>query len=312
MKHTLKSATAYGLCAALAATVFAGGASAREPGVLTTIPPGATIGVPIAAPTPVDGIFVSSRTGLSFQSYYDQDGNETPTELTIKDTVLQFAFVPGTEVLGGQYRAFVSVPFVDIEGENVATPFGPASGSNSGLGSIEIRPIDVSWQTSPGVFMNAGLSVYTPGEWSATELVNPGQNFWSVSPSVGVSYLRDGWNASAHLMYFANFENKDNGYTSGDELNLNLTAMKDVGNDLSIGAVGYLRQQITDDTNPDGAYGGFVAERGYSSGVGLAVTKQLGPINLNAMYTKDLHSENSGGGDRFWLNAVIPVKVFGR
>lgn len=269
------------------------------------------MGVPIAAPAPVAGLAISSRTGLSFQKFHDADGNETPTEITIRDTVLQFAVVPGNEVLGGQYRAFLSIPFIDIEGESIATPFGLANGSSSGFGSIEIRPVDISWQTAPGVFVNAGLSVFTSGDWNVTRLVNPGQEFWSVSPSVGVSYLRDGWNASAHLLYFANFENKDNGYTSGDEVHLNLTAMRDIGKGWSVGGVGYLREQVSSDKNPNNAYGGALGGDASQRGLGLSVTKQVGPMTFNAMYTNDFSVRNSGGGDRLWLNAIIPLKRFG-
>jgi|GEM_PF-2643460 len=301
------------LCTLLAATLMAGQVSAREPGVLPTIPPGASMGVPIAAPAPANGIAVSSRSGLSFQSFYDDNGNKTPTEITIKDTVLQFAIVPGNTLFGGQYRAFISLPFVDVEGENLPAPPPVFSfnDSNSGFGSIELRPIDISWQMAPGMFVNAGVSVLTPGDWDATKAVNPGQNFWTVSPSVGFSYLRDGWNASAHLSYFANFENKDNNYHSGDEVHLNLTAMKDIGNDWSFGAVGYIREQVTDDRNPDGAFFGQTSGRASNRGLGLSVTKQIGPISLNAMYTQDLSARNSGGGDRLWLNAIVPIKKFG-
>ena len=312
MRHTPKSSLAQAAASLLALTLMTGAAIAREPGVLPTIPPGASMGVPIAAPAPAAGIAISSRTGLSFQKFFDENGNETPTDITIRDTVLQFAIIPGSEVLGGQYRAFVSIPFIDIEAENVPTPFGLANGSNSGFGSIEIRPVDISWETAPGVFVNAGLSVFTPGDWDETRLVNPGQNFWSISPSVGVSYLRDGWNLSAHLIYFSNFENEDNGYKSGDEVNLNLTAMKDFGNGWSVGAVGYLREQVSGDENPDGAYGGVVAGDASQSGLGISVSKQVGPMNFNAMYSKDLSARNSGGGDRIWLNAIIPIKRFGQ
>ena len=160
--------------------------------------------------------------------------------------------------------------------------------------------------------MNAGLSVFTPGDWDETRLVNPGQNFWSISPSVGVSYLRDGWNLSAHLIYFSNFENKDNGYKSGDEINLNLTAMKDIGNGWSVGAVGYLREQISSDKNPNGAFGGMLADDASQRGLGLSLSKQVGPMTFNAMYSKDLSARNSGGGDRIWLNAIIPLWRFGQ
>lgn len=302
------------LCTIAVGTLIAGAAAAREPGVLPTIPPGASMGVPIAAPAPFNGIAVSSRSAYASQKFYDNNGDETPTDITIRDTVLQFAIVPGNTLFGGQYRAFVSLPFIDIESDNipVATPGGVffASGENTGFSGLELRPIDIAWQTSPGVFVNAGLSFHTPGDWSATELVNPGQNFWSVAPSVGFSYLRDGWNASAHLIYFANLKNEDNDYTSGDEINLNLTAMKEIGNGWSLGAVGYLREQVTNDKNAGTAYGGLTQGKASQRAVGMSVTKQIGPINLNAMYTKDLSVRNSGGGDRFWFNAIIPLKLF--
>lgn len=298
-----------GALALLSGALLAVPATAREPGVLPTIPPGASMGVPIAAHSPFDGVFLSSRTGFSFQNLYDGNGNKLPTEIKITDTALQFAIVPGNTVLGGQYRAFFTLPYIDIEGENIATPFGLVDASSGGIGSMEIRPIDISWQTAPGIFVNAGLSIHTPTGWDSTKLVNPGQNFWTVSPSIGVSYLRDGWNASAHLLYFANGANRDNDYRSGDEVHLNLTAMKDLGDGLSIGGVGYWRKQVSADENPSGAYGGFVASAAEQRGLGLSVTKQLGPINLNAMYTKDLMAKNSGGGDRVWLNAIIPLQI---
>lgn len=312
MNIKTKTNLAFGFSTLLMSTMFTGHVSAREPGVLPTIPDGASIGVPIAAPTPVDGFFFSSRSAISSHHYYDGNGDKTDTKIDLKDTVFQFALTPGNKVFGGQYRAFLSIPFIDIESKKIATPFGLANASNSGLGSIEIRPMDISWELSKGIYMNAGLSAYTPGEWSASELVNPGQKFWSFSPSVGISYLRNGWNTSAHLLYFSNQENEDNDYQSGDETHLNLTAMKDIGEGLSVGAVGYFRKQIEDDKNPNGAYGGVLNGRASSSGVGLSITKQLGPINLNAMYTTNLETKNSGGGDRIWLNAIIPLKVFGR
>lgn len=296
----------------LSVALLAGAASAREPGVLPTIPPGASMGVPIAAPSPFDGVFFSSRTGLSYQNLYDNNGNELPTEITIRDTALQLAVIPGFALLGGQYRAFLTVPYVDVDSKNIATRMGLVNANNGGIGSIEIRPIDISWQTAPGIFVSAGVSVHTPTGWDATELVNPGQNFWTVSPSVGVSYLRDGWNVSAHLLFFANEANRDNDYESGDEINLNFTAMKDIGNDWSIGAVGFWRKQLNDDKNPSGAYGGFVANRAEQGGIGVSVTKQIGPINLNAMYTRDLYAKNTGAGDRFWFNAIIPLHIKGR
>ncbi|MFK8081376.1 MAG: hypothetical protein AB8B97_13900 [Granulosicoccus sp.] len=88
MKFTPTSTIARTCGAALTAALLSTTAHAHEPGVLPTIPTGASMGVPIAAPAPFNGISVSSRTGFSFQHYYDNDGNKTPTEITLRDTVL--------------------------------------------------------------------------------------------------------------------------------------------------------------------------------------------------------------------------------
>lgn len=73
-----------------------------------------------------------------------------------------------------------------------------------------------------------------------------------------------------------------------------------------------MREQVTSDKNPNGAYGGMLGGDASQRGLGLSVTKQIGPMNFNAMYTKDLSARNSGGGDRLWLNAIIPLKRFGQ
>jgi hypothetical protein len=283
-----------------ASLVLASTASAREPGVLPPMAPGATMGVPIAAPLP-EGLFFSSRTGYTQLEYHDANGNPVGVDITIPDTAVVLNYAPGLQLFGGQYRASAALPFIGVE------LGGLASGSAQGFGSLDIRPIDISWTTAPGIFVNAGVSILAPGEWDATAAANPGQNFWSLAPSVGFSYLRDGWNASAHLIYTTNQRNDANGYKSGDEVNLNLTAMKDIGNGLSVGPVAYWRKQVTADSNNGTSYGGGTPAKSEAYGVGISATKQVGKVFVNAMYSKDMKAIESGGGQRFWLNLSMPL-----
>lgn len=283
-----------------AALVMASGANAREPGVLPPMAPGATMGVPIAAPLP-QGLFFSSRSAYTNLEYHDGNGDKTGVDIVIPDTALVLSYTPGVELFGGQYRTSVALPLINVEVS------GLASGSATGYGSLDLRPIDISWQTAPGIFVNAGVSFLAPGDWSASSATNVGQNFWSVAPSVGFSYLRDGWNASAHLIYTANTRNGANDYKSGDEVNLNLTAMKDIGNDLSVGPVAYWRKQVTADSNNGTAYGGITLEEAEAAGLGLSATKKIGNVYVNAMYSRDLEVVEAGGGERFWLNFSLPL-----
>ncbi|WP_434291123.1 SphA family protein [Celeribacter sp. SCSIO 80788] len=292
---------AAGLAATLTVTLtLSTAAQAREPGVLPAMAPGATMGVPIAAPLP-EGFLFSSRTGYSQLTYKDADGNETDTKIDILDTALVLNYVPGTMLFGGQYRASLALPIID------ARLSGDVSAHSTGIGSLDIRPVDISWEIAPGIFASAGVSILAPGDWDADNLINPGQNFWSLAPSVGFSYLRDGWNASAHVIYTTNQRNDANGYKSGDDLNIHLTAMKDVGNGLSLGPVAYLRKQMTADSNRGTSYGGGTAAKTEAAGIGLSATKQFGNVIVNAMYTHDVSAEESGSGDRLWLNFALPL-----
>jgi hypothetical protein len=295
MKRTNK------LAASLAALLLlATGVQAREPGVLPAMAPGATMGVPIAAPLP-DGFFFSSRTGYSRLKFYDANRTKTATEVDVLDTAVVLNYAPGLTLFGGQYRASLALPMIKVD------LGGNANASATGFGSLDIRPIDISWQAAPGIFFNAGVSILAPGSWDGTRAANAGQNFWSVAPSFGFSYLRDGWNASAHLIYTTNQRNGSNGYRSGDDLNLNLTAMKDVGNGLSLGPVAYWRKQVTPDSNHGTSYGGTTSEGSEAAGLGLSATKQFGSVIVNAMYTRDVTAKVSGGGGRLWLNFAMPL-----
>lgn len=295
MKRLKKRATAV-----VASLVLASAAQAREPGVLPPMAPGATMGVPIAAPLP-DGFFFGSRTGYSVMEYRDANGNRTGTDIDIKDTAFVLNYAPGLTLLGGQYRASLALPLIDF------SLGGNMDAHASGFGSLDIRPIDISWELAPGIFANAGVSLLAPGSWDAAAAANTGQNFWSLAPSIGFSYLRDGWNASAHLIYTTNQRNKDNGYKSGDEINLNLTAMKDVGNGLSLGPVAYWRKQVSGDSNRGTSYGGGISKPTEAKGLGISATKQIGSVFLNAMYSRDVSATESGSGSRLWLNVSMPL-----
>jgi hypothetical protein len=288
-------------------TVLTTTAQAREPGVLPVVPPGNTLGAPVAAQLP-PGFYFSSRTGTGSVDATDANGNETGTSISVTDTALQFIAVPGQQLLGGQYRAIVTIPLSKASVDDAPTPFGLVSGDSTGIPSLEIRPVDISWQLQPGIFASAALSLHTPGKWEATSVANNGGSFWTYGAHLGVSYLRNGWNATGHLAYYTSSSNTENGYQSGDEVNLNLTAMRAIGDSgWSFGPVAYARHQVTDDENPDGAYGGLVAGRAKQGGIGLSATKRFGPVEFNAIYTQDLYSENAAEGNRLWINFTLPI-----
>ncbi len=294
---------AAGLC--LIGLGLASPAMAREPGVPTSMPVGGTMGVPVGA-SPPPGLYLSSRTGFADFTLYDDNGDKVGVDLSVRDTAFQFIWVPGVKLWGGDYKALMTIPLLDID-QRLAAGLGGAHDSRFSFGQIEVRPLDVSWQVQPGIFVSTGVSVFAPtGSWSASKAVNTQGNFWTVAPSVGFSYLRDGWNASLHAIYFTNTRNNDNDYKSGDELVVNMTALKDF-NGWSVGPVGYYRKQITNDDNDGSAYGGMTAGKAEQLALGLGFTHRFGPVELNVNYTKDIVHKNTVAGDRLWLNVTLPL-----
>ncbi|NTF33061.1 SphA family protein [Rhizobium skierniewicense] len=286
---------------AVTLTVAGSAAYGREPGTPTAMPPGGTVGVPVGA-NPPPGLYYSMRTDFTFADVYNGD-SKVPIEVNVKASAQQFHWVPGDTVLGGTYRAMLSVPLVEVN----QRAFG-IEGSEFDIGDIVVSPLNLSWMIAPGVFVQTGVGFTFPtGKFSATPgSINTGSNAFTTSADIGLSYLANGWNLSAHANYFVHAENPDTDYRSGDEFILNWTAMKEV-NGFSIGPVGYFRQQVTDDRNNGRFYGGTTNGKGKEFGIGIGFTKKLGPVEVNLDYLHDFEVKNTAGGDRFLVNLTMPI-----
>lgn len=288
----------------IAAVAVATTAQAREPGVPPSVPPGNSIGVPVAA-SPPPGFYLNTYSSITPLSLKDGNGDDLGADITIKDTAVQLLWNPGFKLFGGDYKAFILQPFLHVDQDSSFAPV--ANGHEFGLGNTEIHPIDISWDLGGGKFFSAGLSIFAPtGKWKASDPINTAGNFWTFAPSIGYSYLANGWNASAHLQYFTNTENTDNQYTSGDEVLFNVTAMKDVGG-YSIGPVGYYRKQLTADKNNGTMYGGGTADEAEQLALGVGYARRLGNSNMNINVTHDVMAKNTLGGTSFKLNFSIPL-----
>jgi len=281
---------------------------AWEPGVPTVLPPGNTMGVPVGA-NPPPGLFFSLRSGYWDAKLADDKGDDAGQSNTLADTALQFHWVPGIKILGGDYKAMITLPLISNDQTRDAPFPPPLQGSDSrfALGNIEIAPIGLSWQIQPGIFVSSGLSIFAPtGKFDPDAAVNTGGDFWTFAPSVGYSYLRDGWNASVHATYFTTTENRESDYKSGDEILVNATALKDMGG-WSVGPVGYWRKQLTADDNNGTSYGGTVSGKAEQLGLGIGLTRQFGKVEANLNLTDDVYLRNAVGGPKLWLNLSMPL-----
>lgn len=297
-----------GIAACLLAMSAANGAWAREPGVPTAVPAGNMMGLPAGA-NPPPGLYFNSRSGMWDATLSDGQGKDAGQDNKLADTALQLLWVPGWQVLGGSYRALLTLPLISND-QSRGAPFPPPLQGDSSRftpGSVEISPIGLSWQLSPGIFASAGISVFAPvSRFDPAESINGGGDFWTISPSVGFSYLRDGWNLSAHAAWYTSTENETTDYRSGDEIMVNLTALRDMGG-FSLGPVAYWRKQISDDRNDGAFYGGSTGGRAEQIGLGLGVSSRVNMVDVNLNITDDIRSRNTLGGPRVWLNLSLPL-----
>lgn len=283
--------------AVLAMSLVAGTAQAREPGSPAAMPGGATVGVPVGA-NPPPGLYFSSRTELFYGDIYSGTGTKLPLSLDVKASVLQFHWVPGNQILGGSYRAMMLLPLVDVNLGGV---------SNSGIGDLTLSPLNLSWMLSPGVFVHSGLSFGIPtGQYLGLGKANLGNNVLTTGVDVGFSYLKDGWNASIHANYFTYATNKADSFKSGSEILVNMTAMKAIANDQSIGLVGYYRKQLTNDKLAGAVFG--AGNKSQILALGLGYSKRFGPSELNINALHDVSVKNDAGGSKIQINFTTPIK----
>lgn len=290
--------------------IVAAAAQAREPGIAPQFPPGQTLGLANAV-SPPPGLYLMNRLAWYDANLRDDDGRDTGQHATVRSEAIQLTWVPGIQVLGAEYKAFVNLPLVDMTvTRRYRNPGRPGRYHTSGLADPKLQPLDLSWNLGDGWYAGAGLGVYVPvGTYHANADINIGQHFWTAEPGLALSYLKDGWNASLHVLYDVNSENTDNHYRSGDQVFANVTLTRNLGG-WDVGPVGYVQKQVTEDRNDGGTntFRGTTADPAEQIGLGLLASHMLGPAKITAFVTRDVEARNTLAGDKVWLNVSLPLR----
>jgi hypothetical protein len=131
------------------------------------------------------------------------------------------------------------------------------------------------------------------------EQIGVAYNFASFMQVLALSYLNEGWNLSATLIYGTGRNGTTPGHFAPAWFNYDLTATKSFGK-WEIGAVGF---GSTDLSSP---YAGYARQSQFALG-GL-VGYNFGPVDLQLKLTTDVAEQNYRGKDtRVWTNIVIPI-----
>jgi hypothetical protein len=216
-------------------------------------------------------------------------------------------------VLGGaHYGAAVFLPYtwLDISANSEALGGLRINSKVSGLGDLTIVPALLAWKDGD-VQYDFLLPIFAPtGSYELGRLGNPGLNYWTFDPNVGVSYnnAKSGLNAAVHLGYAMNTENDATHYKSGNYLTVDASIQQifPLGSGFfNVGAEGWYFEQVTCDSGSGATLGCF---KGRTAGIGpvLGYIQPIGEQKLivEFKWLPELETKNRLNGDYLWLKMV--------
>jgi len=216
-------------------------------------------------------------------------------------------------ILGAFYTIGAYVPVGDVEATaSLGGPLGRFERTDrvTGLGDVTLIPALLAWETGETQY-GFTLPIYAPtGRYDEDRLANIGKNYWTVDPTVYVSYSgATGFNASLFTGVTFNSKNQATDYRSGSLFHLegSVQQLFPAGSRLlGVGINAFALQQITPDTGSGAVLGGF---EGRALGIGPALTYVAplpnGSLAIEARWLPEIETENRVRGDDFWLKGAI-------
>ena len=206
---------------------------------------------------------------------------ETNTQINVYGLLSRLSYMSATTFLGATLGGTVLLPIVNKKSNTTVTSVSTnatstlPAGTNSaianginpfvagqiqgvanantnsdwGTGDPEFSPI-LRWSTEATQTLFILTSIVPLGDYDQNRAANPSAgDFWTFRPAVQFSYIGDGWDIGTRLAYSYNTRNKLTGYKSGGYVNVDLSAMKSVGESTRIGLNAYAVEQLSKDTS---------------------------------------------------------------
>ena len=237
-------------------------------------------------------------------SIRDNSGNSLPMNFKadVVAEVPRLIYVSPFTLLGASWgaQAFLPIYSADIQaGSSLATPGGKAVDSREkGLGDIIFSPLVLGWHFGPELHAVFALDIWAPtGNYDkdrpATQILS--KNHWTFEPVLAVSYLKEGFDVSAKLMYDFNTRNSDTSTDPGQEFHIDWALGYGLKNGLSGGLVGYNYWQTTDDEVNGVTQKDASSEVG-GIGVGIKYWPKQGPFSMTLKQYWEYGAKNIATG----------------
>jgi len=354
MHKTLSRATLYGTIAAAGLFAATAPSFAAEPGDFQATLRGATIGIPAGA-LPPPGLYGGLETfigpnGVGVGQNSAAAGANVGKGLTVFGEALapSLLWSTGWNLFGGNIGFVVVQPFFTVAGLStncvnpncvgsppIAFPATAAEGAAffENVHNTVWQAID-SWNWKNGWFTSLGFAIQGPDGSQYNGTLN--QDYWTFSPTAGISYIDKNWKNSVNFEYdihtasaghtgtyaainsaaggipivapngCVGFNCPGIGYTTGNQFFVDWNVLYRWGK-LEIGPVGYLKFQTTSDSPGSGwtcATLAASATYGPSLGCGRAedialggeIGYDFGPAELEVWATDSVYTKDDFSG----------------
>ena len=291
----------------LMAPVHAGGAGTSA-GPVTEA--GESIGLALGAALPQGLYFINTASIVHNPGV--SSNNTSGKSLDILVNIPVVAWSTPWDVAGGHVEAYAALPeaTVNSKGLGEQKPYG----GSSGLYNPALF-VCAAWNLGNDFHFSNFVGFYAPVNQPGFSYANGTNNVWTFNERAALSYLGNGYNLTAHMIYGHSTSTDDATQTNArgvscaqtecqraDYLNVDLTALKSFGQ-LEVGPVGYYTTDLTKSSD---------SQRGNRQlAFGMLVGHPLGTVTAQAYVTRDVWTSGGhllGGDDtRFFLRLVAPL-----
>jgi hypothetical protein len=286
----------------------------------------ATIGLPLGA-APPPGLYTGLSTfyldvippgGASTGTWCIRTSGGACANLPVIAQVVPVLWVPGWTFFGATYEAAVAQGFYEwtvcAVGNGVCSGGAPISTGGFVYTNTFFNPITLSWKLGGGWFVSAGFNFTAPD--GTRQVGTPNPDYWTLEPSLAVSYVDSNWVFSANMFYDINTRSQgtccaQTQMTTGDLFFTDLTLLYKFGK-WSIGPVGFIVAQTTPDTGCPVSSSVAPCGNLQVGGAGGLIGYDFGPIDLQVYVIDNVYGTNNGlGPNSITFASRIGFKLWG-
>jgi len=317
--------TTFAAAAAMGVVLAASQVSAEE--LWSPHLPGIDIGLAAGALPPQGVYFVENAyytPGLTVRPKNSGSGL-SDYKLTALVDVPILLWNPGFKILGADYAVAIAQPFDNTQ---VSSPGTSGSSAHLGTFNTVVVPAILSWSLPYDFHVKPSFAVFLDDASSSENFTNQpprslaqgagtnvgaGMANYTFEGGLGISWLHDGWNASAQFQYDSSTQDNhsalatttNGSYQSGDQFSADYTLTKAIGK-WTVGIGGYQLNQVgRDKIQGDKTNGtGTMSMR---EAIGPVVGYQFGGIGVQAQFTHEFVEHNDVGGDVMNVRFVVPI-----